>query len=56
MGDEKFPAAIRKTPSMKSQHNEAEVPFGFDELFFSRTDKRGKICSGNSVLRADKQI
>ncbi|QFY62731.1 PAS domain-containing protein (plasmid) [Rhizobium grahamii] len=36
---------------MKSQHNEAEAPFEFDELFFSRTDKRGKICSGNSVFR-----
>ncbi len=28
-----------------------EVPFSFDELFFSRTDERGIILSGNSVFR-----
>ncbi|MEZ5826144.1 MAG: PAS domain-containing protein [Geminicoccaceae bacterium] len=28
----------------------AEVPFAFDELFFSRTDERGIIGSGNSVF------
>lgn len=28
-----------------------EVPFGFDELFYSRTDKRGVILAGNQVFR-----
>lgn len=28
-----------------------EVPFAFDELFFSRTDERGIILSGNSVFQ-----
>jgi len=27
-----------------------EVPFSFEELFFSRTDERGIILSGNSVF------
>ena len=27
-----------------------EVPFSFDELFFSRTDERGVILSGNAVF------
>lgn len=30
---------------------EGEVPFGFDEIFFSRTDGRGIIRAGNSVFR-----
>ncbi len=30
---------------------EAEVPFGFHELFFSRTDMRGRIASGNRVFQ-----
>ncbi|OCW57218.1 hypothetical protein AWJ14_11560 [Hoeflea olei] len=30
---------------------EREAAFGFDELFFSRTDTRGKIASGNAVFR-----
>ncbi len=29
----------------------AEIPFGLDEIFFSRTDKKGKILFGNSVFR-----
>jgi PAS domain S-box-containing protein len=29
----------------------AEVQFGFDEIFFSRTDKKGKILSGNCVFQ-----
>jgi len=33
--------------STKSQ----EVPFRFEELFFSRTDERGVILSGNSVFQ-----
>lgn len=28
-----------------------EVPFSFDELFFSRTDERGVILAGNSVFQ-----
>ncbi|MCE6950664.1 PAS domain-containing protein [Cereibacter sphaeroides] len=28
-----------------------EVPFGFDEIFFSRTDSRGVIGAGNSVFQ-----
>ncbi|EYD77909.1 putative PAS/PAC sensor protein [Rubellimicrobium mesophilum DSM 19309] len=31
--------------------DEAEVPFGFKEIFFSRTDARGVIQAGNSVFR-----
>ena len=30
---------------------EGEVDFGFDELFFSRTDPRGVILAGNEVFR-----
>ncbi|MFO1183379.1 MAG: PAS domain-containing protein [Bauldia sp.] len=30
---------------------DAEVPFSFEELFFSRTDGRGVILSGNSVFQ-----
>jgi len=30
---------------------EGEAPFGFDDLFFSRTDKRGVILAGNEVFR-----
>ncbi|MBP1807457.1 glutathionylspermidine synthase [Rubellimicrobium aerolatum] len=30
---------------------EGEVPFGFDEMFFSRTDARGVIRSGNRVFQ-----
>lgn len=29
----------------------AEVPFGFDELFYSRTDGRGVIQAGNAVFK-----
>jgi PAS domain S-box-containing protein len=28
-----------------------EAPFGFDEIFFSRTDKKGRILSGNTVFQ-----
>lgn len=33
------------------QANEAEVPFGIEEIFFSRTDPRGVIQAGNSVFQ-----
>ena len=29
----------------------AEMPFGIEELFYSRTDKRGVIASGNEVFK-----
>ncbi len=32
-------------------HAAVELPFGFEEIFFSRTDKRGKILFGNSVFQ-----
>lgn len=31
--------------------SEAEIPFGFDEIFFSRTDPRGVIQAGNATFR-----
>ncbi len=34
---------------------EQEVPFQFDELFFSRTDEKGRILSGNSVFQKISQ-
>ena len=36
----------RKLPTVDD-----EVPFTFDELFFSRTDWRGVILAGNSVFQ-----
>lgn len=33
------------------QAHEAEVPFGIEEIFFSRTDSRGVIQAGNSVFQ-----
>jgi PAS domain S-box-containing protein len=29
-----------------------EAPFGFEEIFFSRTDKKGKIQFGNSIFQS----
>ncbi|WP_292290231.1 PAS domain-containing protein [Marivita sp.] len=34
-----------------AQAQEVEVPFGIDEIFFSRTDGRGVIEAGNSVFQ-----
>ncbi|WP_444870266.1 PAS domain-containing protein [Rhodobacter capsulatus] len=34
-----------------SRHAEGAVDFGFDEVFFSRTDKRGVILAGNDVFQ-----
>ena len=34
---------------------EKEVPFQFGELFFSRTDEKGRILSGNTVFRRISQ-
>lgn len=36
---------------MTSSFLERESPFGFEELFFSRTNPRGVISSGNSVFQ-----
>ncbi|WP_085900318.1 PAS domain-containing protein [Kiloniella majae] len=41
------PAITEPPPSQSSN----EVPFSFDELFFSRTDEKGIILSGNSVFQ-----
>ncbi|SNX74532.1 aerotaxis receptor [Cereibacter ovatus] len=38
-----------ETPHAETR--QGEVPFGFDEIFFSRTDGRGVIQAGNSVFR-----
>ncbi|MDX1948909.1 MAG: PAS domain-containing protein [Rickettsiales bacterium] len=35
--------------------NNLEAPFSFDELFFSRTDERGIILSGNDVFQRISQ-
>lgn len=37
--------------SPASPVQDAEVPFGFDEIFFSRADGRGVIQAGNAVFR-----
>jgi len=42
---------VAKTPTLPRQSREQEAKFGFDELFFSRTDSRGKITSGNAVFQ-----
>lgn len=40
-----------RTAEIPVSHSEDEVAFGFSELFFSRTDERGKIQSGNTVFQ-----
>jgi PAS domain S-box-containing protein len=45
---------LHRAPSRAAQRQatiSAEVSFGFEEVFFSRTDKKGKILSGNSVFQ-----
>jgi len=42
---------VAKNPTLPRQANEQEADFGFDELFFSRTDSHGKITSGNTVFQ-----
>ncbi|WP_444452762.1 PAS domain-containing protein [Rhodobacter capsulatus] len=37
-------------PTDLSKSTEGEAYFGFDELFYSRTDKRGVILAGNDVF------
>lgn len=39
------------SPAAASSASEGEVPFGFDEIFCSRTDGRGVIQAGNAVFR-----
>lgn len=46
---------IARNSILPCQANEEEVKFGFDELFFSRTDSRGKIKSGNTVFQRVSQ-
>lgn len=36
---------------MNSSDNIEETPFGYDELFYSKTDKRGLIQAGNPVFQ-----
>lgn len=43
-------ATARRAP-MPTESVDREVPFSFDELFFSRTDPGGIILSGNSVFQ-----
>jgi aerotaxis receptor len=38
-------------PSLSAETSEDEVPFRFEELFFSRTNEHGIIQSGNSVFQ-----
>ena len=42
------PVSIQQDPSRQS---EGAVEFGFEELFFSRTDRRGVILAGNDVFQ-----
>lgn len=42
---------IFNTSQTTATESNAEVPFAFDELFFSRTDERGIILSGNNVFQ-----
>jgi len=47
------PLAKRRAPrrAEAGPNSAVEVPFGFEEVFFSRTDKKGKILFGNSVFQ-----
>ncbi len=36
---------------MNSSENVGETPFGYDELFYSKTDKHGLIQAGNAVFQ-----
>ncbi len=50
----RLPAMARATPSIDPSHSDidsGESAFGFDELFFSRTDLAGIIKYGNSVFQ-----
>ncbi len=38
-------------PSGRAVARTDEVPFGFDELFYSRTDERGVLIAGNQVFQ-----
>lgn len=44
------PSASRPTPSSGASGG-AEAYFGFDELFYSRTDSRGVIQAGNDIFQ-----
>lgn len=47
---------VTKISKALQKSTEHESPFGFDELFFSRTDSRGKITSGNTVFQRVSQF
>ncbi len=40
-----------ETSEQSYLYREIEIPFGFPEIFFSRTDTRGKIQAGNEVFQ-----
>lgn len=40
-----------KMVGLDALHSTDEVPFGIEELFYSRTDARGVILAGNAVFR-----
>ncbi len=40
-----------ETSEQSQLYREIEIPFGFPEIFFSRTDTRGKIQAGNEVFQ-----
>lgn len=42
---------ISKISENSQLYREIEIPFSFTEIFFSRTDTRGKIQSGNEVFQ-----
>lgn len=49
-------AEAESRPEKKNEEEDRNaVPFSFDELFFSRTDSRGIILSGNSVFQRISQ-
>jgi aerotaxis receptor len=42
---------MRAQSPISTSNTEIEIPFRLDELFYSRTDKRGVISAGNSVFQ-----
>jgi len=42
---------VANDPTLPRQSSELEADFGFEELFFSRTDSHGNITSGNTVFQ-----
>lgn len=44
-------AAVSSRAAARPRPSSGEAPFGVDEIFYSRTDSRGVIRSGNEVFR-----